>query len=123
MTTKIVKLAAVREEGYPVGVTAPCWFTCPCGRRHKAFVDTIDCACGRRWNEHGYGTSEVGPSAKPEQVILNGIAYHVIAEETLPPRAQANDPKCRRLVTLRRPNGRKERIAKDYGNGRYLVFA
>ena len=51
----------------------------------------------------------------PEYVIVGGIRYEVIAEQPLGPLAQANDPACKRLVTLRRPNGTKQKIGKDYG--------
>ena len=50
-----------------------------------------------------------------ETAILNGIIYDVLAEAPLGQQAQAQDVRCRRLVLLRRPQGRREVLAKDYG--------
>ena len=114
------KLAAVREPGYPVGMTAPCWFTCPCGATHRAFAENIDCPCGQRWTADGYRRPSPGDT---ERVILNGIPHDVIAEAPLGPLGQAADPACLRMVTLRRPNGHRLTYAKDYGQGRYRVLS
>jgi hypothetical protein len=51
----------------------------------------------------------------PETAVLNGIVYQVLAEAPLGRHATRDDPQCRRLVLLRRPNGRREILAKDYG--------
>lgn len=51
---ELVKLAAIREEGYPQGVTAPCWFHCPCGERVPAFDGDQECKCGARYDSRGY---------------------------------------------------------------------
>ena len=55
------------------------------------------------------------PDETRERVVVGGIVYEIIAESPLGPLAHANDPEVKRLVTLRRPNGRKEKIGKDYG--------
>ena len=52
---ELVKLAAIREEGYPQGVSAPCWFTCPdCQTKMPAFGETQVCGCGIHWTSRGY---------------------------------------------------------------------
>lgn len=50
----LVKLAAVREEGHPVGVPAPCWFHCPCGSRVPAFSGVQTCTCGTSYDGSGW---------------------------------------------------------------------
>ena len=50
-----MKLAAIREPGYPVGQTAPCFFHCPCGTKVPAFSGEQTCAgCGTRYTASGW---------------------------------------------------------------------
>ena len=55
METKMVKLAAIREPGYPMGETAPCFFHCPCGEKVPAFQPGIQtCSCGTQYARDGW---------------------------------------------------------------------
>ena len=57
-TVELVKIAAIREDGFPQGVTAPCWMTCPaCNTRMPAFTTEQTCDCGTRWTPTGYNAS------------------------------------------------------------------
>lgn len=49
-----MKLAVIREAGYPVGQTAPCWLNCPCGNRVPAYEGEQECECGVRYNASGW---------------------------------------------------------------------
>jgi hypothetical protein len=47
--TKLMKVAIRREDGYPMGVTAPCYLQCPCGEKlpinfeTKADLECVGC--------------------------------------------------------------------------------
>lgn len=68
----VTKLAAVREPGHPIGESAPCWFTCPCGAKHRAFQESIACACGARWTADGYRRAPL--SADPVALVDHVIS-------------------------------------------------
>ena len=54
MATLLVKRALRREEGYPVGVSAPVFVEC-CGTRVRIFLDGGQCAvCSTRYNAGGW---------------------------------------------------------------------
>jgi len=57
MTTagRITKIAIVREDGYPVGMTAPCWMYCTCGDRLPALNGNQECpTCHVRYDGSGW---------------------------------------------------------------------
>jgi len=58
MKSILMKLAMIRDEGYPLGVTAPCHLNCPCGERLPVNFDTkadIECpSCDKRYSYNGW---------------------------------------------------------------------
>jgi hypothetical protein len=55
ITPKITKVAVIRAEGYPIGVTAPVYLNCPCGARPQPseYAEVV-CKCGRRYTASGW---------------------------------------------------------------------
>lgn len=53
----LMKVAMIRKEGYPVGVSAPVYLKCPCGAKPDTNLDTeadVTCVCGRLFTYNGY---------------------------------------------------------------------
>lgn len=53
-SARLVKVAAIREPGWPVGSPAPCYLNCPCGARPRAYQGEVRCACGQLYTDDGY---------------------------------------------------------------------
>jgi hypothetical protein len=53
-TLELVKVARIRQPGYPVGVPAPMYLNCPCGAKPEAPDLVVECACGRVYDANGY---------------------------------------------------------------------
>lgn len=54
-----LKRALKREPGYPVGVTAPLYLDCVCGKKLtlptiKGLPMTYQCECGREYDAQGW---------------------------------------------------------------------
>jgi len=59
------KKALRREQGYPVGVSAPCYIVCDCGEKLPLPVIagmpmTYICACGVEYDGRGYVVKSAG---------------------------------------------------------------
>jgi hypothetical protein len=63
MTSKVLKVALRRRDGWPVGRPAPCYFVCVCGKEiylpegpdgYPAKFGTIKCECGVGYDERGW---------------------------------------------------------------------
>ena len=60
MTTRLTKVAMIREPGYPAGQAAPCYLNCPCGAKPRTSVTAdpeitfVECACGRVYDTAGW---------------------------------------------------------------------
>ena len=52
----MIKVAMIREPGYPIGKPAPCYLNCPCGARPSTrhHGEHVACACGRVYTSLGY---------------------------------------------------------------------
>lgn len=52
----LVKVAVIREAGYPVGQPASCYLNCPCGAAPKRGTPSgyIPCVCGAVYSFNGY---------------------------------------------------------------------
>ena len=59
-TTRLIKVAIIREPGHPVGTPAPCYLNCPCGAQPRTSVTAdpdfsfIECPCGRVYDIAGW---------------------------------------------------------------------
>lgn len=64
----ITKIAVKRDDGYPVGVSAPCHLDCPCGNRlplEEPFSGrAVPCVCGAVYDSSGWilnsGATQLG---------------------------------------------------------------
>lgn len=54
MESKIVKVAVIREAGYPMGEPAPCYIKCACGAKPPAYMGEFVCRCGVRYSADGW---------------------------------------------------------------------
>jgi hypothetical protein len=51
---RLLKLARIRADGYPVGVSAPMHLNCPCGAKPAVSNDGAACSCGRQYDGAGW---------------------------------------------------------------------
>ena len=54
MQVGITKKAIIRDEGYPVGIPAPCHIECLCGQSIPANDDRNVCPCGVVYDSRGW---------------------------------------------------------------------
>jgi hypothetical protein len=61
-TLKQTKVAMIRVDGYPQGVSAPCYLNCKCGAKPLTNLDTeadVKCACGVTYSYNGWIKNEI----------------------------------------------------------------
>ncbi len=55
---QLLKRAVCRRDGYPIGVPAPCYLTCQCGKTldvPRPFTDErVQCPCGQAYDSFGW---------------------------------------------------------------------
>jgi len=54
MTETLHTKIALRRPPWRVGIPAPLYLLCPCGREHPQPEVRVDCACGLSWNRSGW---------------------------------------------------------------------
>ena len=56
-TLKQIKVAMIRDDSYPMGVSAPVYLHCPCGANPATDLETkknVHCQCGKTYNYNGW---------------------------------------------------------------------
>lgn len=76
-TAQLLKLAAIRDENYPMGQAAACHFNCPCGTRLPALQDDVTCPeCPRCWGEHDEVDCEGRQASTPSPELVMTRCIH-----------------------------------------------
>ena len=82
VTSKLLKVARIREPGTPPGTPARLLLRCPCGARPVAEGQVIECACGALYHRDGTVVepcTRCGGPVNPNAGTITVIPWHCTA--------------------------------------------